>query len=234
MTTALLQYLTLANGYTCPDGRIIDMNMAYYHIQDFSSSFESVKDTIVTALSGVAVQLAEEINVDSEGKYDGSRLTFNFIRAVDKDLVCTNQGYPCPCHDIKFKDLTFDELNCHGPDSCQAWDNALNGSIYRKNHARPDLLDAAIDVSDLAFNQDVFDSNGRMNFRIISIGTDQCLRESGRSVVDEDMRNKYWTRVPESTKERWLKNSGYRPDGSVEEHDCEIRDYPTVDEFMSN
>merc|ERR1719376_2021076 len=72
--------------------------------------------------------------------------------------------------------------------------------------------------------------------RFVTMMTDECSRVSGRAASSPNLAKKYWKYINSRTYNKWASiSSGIdKYTGAVTEYECDLRDYPTIDELSMN
>merc|ERR1719376_1447264 len=72
--------------------------------------------------------------------------------------------------------------------------------------------------------------------RFVTMMTDECSRVSGRTASSPNLAKKYWKYINSRTYNKWSSiSSGIdKYTGAVTEYECDLRDYPTIDDLSMN
>merc|ERR1719376_783586 len=78
--------------------------------------------------------------------------------------------------------------------------------------------------------------SGSKIIRFVTMMTDECSRVSGRTASSPNLAKKYWKYINSRTYNKWSSiSSGIdKYTGAVTEYECDLRDYPTIDELSMN
>jgi len=213
----------------CPNGEMPKLDLEWIHMQDTSGDLVAWDDFMGTPLAKVSHQLDEWFNTDS-----ADNVKFTFYEFNDKPDACLHQPTTtadCLCSKRRFDSILFDDLNC-GPamdHDCDLWEHELRSLTYDYNRARPSAFDPIIDLT--ANMPPLPTLTDRKAVRVVTVMTDGCSRESGRSTDRENDQARLWKnlehRVSEFTAPEY---SLFDDEGALIEPNCDLRDFPTLEE----
>merc|ERR1719376_1961312 len=227
-TTVVGGSTTLTTAAGCKDGIPIGVDLEWIHIHDASSSMKDMHSETISALKSVVDIVNERLL--SENTSD--RLSFALVEAHDKSVACSLFDSDCSCTDVSAHRVSLSEMSCSLNSDCSG-DRFFTEDMYIDISARPSLFDPLMTMSQTY--SDSIESGSKM-IRFVTMMTDECSRVSGRAASSPNLAKKYWKYINSRTYNKWASiSSGIdKYTGAVTEYECDLRDYPTIDELSMN
>merc|ERR1719376_847861 len=227
-TTVVGGSTTLTTAAGCKDGIPIGVDLEWIHIHDASSSMKDMHSETSSALKSVVDIVNERLL--SENTSD--RLSFALVEAHDKSVACSLFDSDCLCTDVSAHRVSLSEMSCSLNSDCSG-DSFFTEDMYIDISARPSLFDPLMTMSQTY--SDSIESGSKI-IRFVTMMTDECSRVSGRAASSPNLAKKYWKYINSRTYNKWSSiSSGIdKYTGAVTEYECDLRDYPTIDELSMN